>query len=87
MLARKPAQHARLRACRDDPEGPAPSYPRGSIMRVKVHDFMTYTGTVVITPGPRLNLVLGPNGACTGSRFLGLVRRPDTVPRFCSGNL
>jgi hypothetical protein len=38
-------------------------FPRGAIKRVKVHDFMTYSGTVAIQPGPRLNLVLGPNGA------------------------
>jgi hypothetical protein len=27
---------------------------------------MTYSGTVVIQPGPRLNLVLGPNGEGAG---------------------
>ncbi|KAG1681380.1 hypothetical protein FOA52_007428 [Chlamydomonas sp. UWO 241] len=37
-------------------------FPKATIMKIKVHDFMTYAGTVTITPGPGLNLVLGPNG-------------------------
>ena len=30
-------------------------------MRVEVNNFMTY-GHAVIEPGPKLNLILGPNG-------------------------
>ncbi|MEW5302675.1 MAG: hypothetical protein WDW36_005436 [Sanguina aurantia] len=41
---------------------PPQQYGRGALMRIKVHDFMTYCGTVIIEPGPRLNLMLGPNG-------------------------
>ncbi|MEW5312584.1 MAG: hypothetical protein WDW38_004208 [Sanguina aurantia] len=41
---------------------PPQQYGRGALMRIKVHDFMTYSGTVIIEPGPRLNLMLGPNG-------------------------
>ncbi|KAL4440548.1 hypothetical protein ABPG75_003549 [Micractinium tetrahymenae] len=37
------------------------AYPKGSIMKVEVHNFMTYKHAV-IEPGPKLNLVLGPNG-------------------------
>ena len=37
------------------------SYRKGSVMRVEVRNFMTYAHAV-IEPGPRLNLVLGPNG-------------------------
>ena len=32
-------------------------------MRVEVKNFMTYANCV-IEPGPKLNLVLGPNGEC-----------------------
>jgi len=46
-------------------------FPRGTIKRVKVNNFMTYSGTVAIQPGPRLNLVLGPNGVCCGGSVLG----------------
>ena len=37
-------------------------YKQGTIKQIKVNNFMTYGGTVTIRPGPRLNLVLGPNG-------------------------
>lgn len=40
----------------------AAAFPRGTIKLVKLHNFMTYSGTVVIKPGSKLNLVLGPNG-------------------------
>jgi|TARA_B110000259_G_scaffold182713_1_gene226749 hypothetical protein len=36
-------------------------YIPGSVMRVKLHNFMTYTD-VEMEPGPRLNVILGPNG-------------------------
>eukprot|EP00889_Picochlorum_renovo_P004124 jgi/Picre1/31154/NNA_006508.t1 len=36
-------------------------YRPGSVMRVEVKNFMTYSNCV-IEPGPTLNLVLGPNG-------------------------
>lgn len=36
-------------------------YGKGSVIRVKLHNFMTYKDAV-LEPGPRLNLVLGPNG-------------------------
>ncbi|EFJ52501.1 structural maintenance of chromosomes protein 5 [Volvox carteri f. nagariensis] len=41
-------------------------FAKGAVKLVKVHDFMTYNGTVTILPGPRLNLVLGPNGMTLG---------------------
>ncbi|KAJ9528286.1 hypothetical protein QJQ45_014268, partial [Haematococcus lacustris] len=43
--------------------GLADGFNVGTIKQVRVHDFMTYVGTVTITPGPSLNLVLGPNGS------------------------
>jgi structural maintenance of chromosomes protein 5 len=44
--------------------GGAPSleYQAGSIMRVRMHNFLTYADAEV-TPGPRLNMVVGPNGS------------------------
>lgn len=33
----------------------------GSIFRVKLHNFLTYNDAE-FHPGPRLNLILGPNG-------------------------
>ena len=33
----------------------------GSILKVKLTDFVTYTA-VEFSPGPRLNMVIGPNG-------------------------
>ena len=37
------------------------SYQPGSIVRVKLVNFVTYTA-VEFFPGPRLNMVIGPNG-------------------------
>ena len=36
-------------------------YIPGSVMKVKLHNFMTYSD-VEMEPGPRLNVILGPNG-------------------------
>ncbi|KDO35052.1 hypothetical protein SPRG_01116 [Saprolegnia parasitica CBS 223.65] len=36
-------------------------YMEGSIFRVRLHNFLTYTDAELY-PGPRLNVVLGPNG-------------------------
>lgn len=36
-------------------------YRAGAIVRVKVDDFVTYTSAEFF-PGPRLNMVIGPNG-------------------------
>ena len=37
------------------------AYVPGAIMRVEMHNFMTHRD-VVFEPGPRLNVILGPNG-------------------------
>lgn len=34
---------------------------RGAIVRIRLHNFMTYSDTV-LHPGPNLNMILGPNG-------------------------
>ena len=36
-------------------------YKEGSIVRVQMHNFISYDDAVVY-PGPKLNIVLGPNG-------------------------
>ena len=36
-------------------------YKPGAVMKVKLHNFMTYSD-VEMEPGPRLNVILGPNG-------------------------
>lgn len=60
-------------------------FARGTIKKVKVHDFMTYSGTVTISPGARLNLVLGPNGTGKSSFVcalcIGLNGSPKTLGR------
>ncbi|POM81160.1 Structural maintenance of chromosomes protein 5 [Phytophthora palmivora] len=66
-------------------------YVDGSIFRVKLHNFLTYSDAEFY-PGPRLNLILGPNGTgkssivcalCVGlagsTRLLG---RADKVGQF-----
>jgi hypothetical protein len=80
--AERTAAPAHPRCTRRD--GAAAVFPRGTIKRVKVHNFMTYSGTVVIQPGPRLNLVLGPNGARHTRRPAGWRARAMTPGCTCS---
>ena len=49
-------------------------YVEGSICRVKLHNFLTYNDAEFF-PGPRLNVILGPNG--TG--------KSSIVCAFCIG--
>ncbi len=46
------------------PSGQAEKYPfhTGSILKVRLHNFLTYADAEV-TPGSRLNMVVGPNGS------------------------
>ncbi|PRW39176.1 Structural maintenance of chromosomes 5 [Chlorella sorokiniana] len=59
-------------------------YKRGSVMRVEVQNFMTYKHAV-IEPGPKLNLVLGPNGTGKSSLVcaicVGLAGRTNLLGR------
>lgn len=48
------------------------SYVPGSIVRVKLHQFLTYDD-VEFRPGPYLNMVLGPNGTGKSSIACALV--------------
>jgi structural maintenance of chromosomes protein 5 len=36
-------------------------YRNGSVLRVRMHNFLTFDDCEVF-PGPRLNVILGPNG-------------------------
>ncbi|KAF1333654.1 Structural maintenance of chromosomes protein 5, partial [Globisporangium splendens] len=66
-------------------------YVDGSIFRVKLHNFLTYTDAEFF-PGPRLNLILGPNGTgkssivcalCVGlAGSTKLLGRADKVGQF-----
>ncbi|TMW55892.1 hypothetical protein Poli38472_008540 [Pythium oligandrum] len=66
-------------------------YVDGSIFRVKLHNFLTYTDAEFY-PGPRLNLILGPNGTgkssivcalCVGlAGSTKLLGRADKVGQF-----
>lgn len=60
------------------------AYPTGSVMRVEVSNFMTYKRATV-EPGPKLNLVLGPNGTGKSSLVcaicVGLAGRTSLLGR------
>jgi hypothetical protein len=47
------------------------SYVPGSILRIKLHNFLTYHN-VEFSPGPHLNLVIGPNGTGKSSIVCGI---------------
>ena len=40
---------------------PKLEYPHGSVVRIKMRNFLTYDD-VEFRPGPRVNLLIGPNG-------------------------
>ena len=71
-------------------------YKIGAVLRVKMVNFLTYDDCEVF-PGPRLNVILGPNGtgkstithaiclACGGSpAVLGLWLHFSTLPQLYS---
>ncbi|KAI8462241.1 MAG: P-loop containing nucleoside triphosphate hydrolase protein [Monoraphidium minutum] len=88
-----PSSERQRRAAPPATGAPAPAaaaaaalvFPRGAIKRIRVHNFMTYSNTVEIKPGPRLNLVLGPNGTGKSSLVcaicIGLGGRPQLLGR------
>lgn len=51
---------AETMAAQED-SGSCDEFLDGSIFRVRLHNFLTYTDAE-FHPGPRLNLILGPNG-------------------------
>lgn len=54
-------QLAQLKGRRSENEPDADGYKPGAIVRIKVTDFVTYTSAEFF-PGPKLNMVIGPNG-------------------------
>lgn len=54
-------QATQLNGSQSQGEPDADGYKPGSIMRIKVNDFVTYTSAEFF-PGPKLNMVIGPNG-------------------------
>lgn len=54
-------QPTQLNGRRSDNEPDADGYKPGAIVRIKVTDFVTYTSAEFF-PGPKLNMVIGPNG-------------------------
>ncbi|KKZ59881.1 hypothetical protein EMCG_05267 [[Emmonsia] crescens] len=55
--------------------GSNPEHRPGSIVRVKLTDFVTYTSAEFF-PGPRLNMVIGPNGTGKSTLHLGRAKDP-----------
>jgi len=59
-------------------------FTAGSILRIKLHNFLTYSD-IEICPGPKLNIVLGPNGCGKSSIVcaiaLGLCGSPKVLGR------
>ncbi|GLI64046.1 hypothetical protein VaNZ11_007207 [Volvox africanus] len=47
-------------------------YPRGAVKRIKLMNFMSFVGTIVLEAGPRVNLVEGPNGSGKSSLVTAL---------------
>lgn len=54
-------QATQLNGGQSQGEPDADGYKPGSIVRIKVNDFVTYTSAEFF-PGPKLNMVIGPNG-------------------------
>ena len=54
----------------------------GSIVRVKLHQFLTYDD-VEFRPGPHLNMVLGPNGTGKSSIACALCLGLNFPPNVC----
>eukprot|EP01133_Synstelium_polycarpum_P001429 gene1429-1658_t len=66
------------------PAGDITEYVNGSIIRVKLHNFVTYSD-IEFRPGPRLNVIIGPNGSGKSSIVcaiaLGLGGAPNLLGR------
>lgn len=57
-----PENQTQATAPRENVDGVGPGgYKPGAIVRIKVTNFVTYTSAEFF-PGPKLNMVIGPNG-------------------------
>ena len=60
-------------------------YRNGSVLRVRMHNFLTFDDCEVF-PGPRLNVILGPNGtgksSVTHAICLACCGSPATVSKY-----
>ena len=54
------------------PELGEDDYMKGSVVRIKVKNFVTYD-EVEVRPGPRLNVIIGPNGSGKSTLVCALV--------------
>ena len=61
MAARATPARSLRRSAREGARHHPSEYIPGAVMKVKLHNFMTYSD-VEMEPGPRLNVILGPNG-------------------------
>lgn len=56
------------------------SYVKGSILRVRLENFVTYD-YVDFRPGPHLNMIIGPNGTGKSTIVCGIVLGLGGTPR------
>ena len=61
------------------------SYVPGSIVRVQLHNFLTYDH-VEFRPGPHLNMIIGPNGTGKSSIACAIALGLNWPPSVCSPN-
>ena len=79
-------------------EAPAssPSYSRGAIVRIRLHNFMSYRDAEIADVGTKLNCIIGPNGTgkssivcamCVGlGGSLGVTERGDKIKECVHGS-
>ena len=79
-------------------EAPAtsPSYNRGAIVRIRLHNFMSYRDAEIADVGTKLNCIIGPNGTgkssivcamCVGlGGRLGVTERGDKIKECVHGS-
>lgn len=62
--------------------GPAVQHRPGAIVRVKLRDFVTYRSAEFF-PGPRLNMVIGPNGTGKSTLVCAICLGLGWSPQVC----
>lgn len=66
-------------------DGPGPGgYKPGAIVRIKVTNFVTYTSAEFF-PGPKLNMVIGPNGTGKSTLVCAICLGLGWGPQVCYG--